>query len=329
MKHDFWRHAMVKIFTALIGLMLVPIGSADAADKIRVGVPQQVIHFLTFPLAQKKGFFKEEGFDAEIVRISGPVGRSALMSGEIDYYTTISFIVQSVIAGLPAKVLSSYVTCPPFVLMSRPEFKSAQDLKGKTMGIGAPPGSSPDIIARMALRSLGVNPDKEMKFVFLNSHERTFLALEQGLFAAGLMTPPFDYQGKKLGFNTLARAFELLAYPENGVIATIKKIKEKPDEIKRMIRVGIKANRYIRSDREGTIQFLMDWQKINRELASAIYESSARIFNDDGAPSEAGLRLVVDEAKKAAKVEREVTLNEVADLSILKEVQRDLTTKAR
>ena len=71
----------------------------------------------------------------------------------------------------------------------------------------------------------------------------------------------------------------------------------------------------------------MDWQKINRELASAIYESSARIFNDDGSLPEAGLRLVVDEAKKAAKVERDVSLSEVADLSILREAQRELGIK--
>ena len=71
----------------------------------------------------------------------------------------------------------------------------------------------------------------------------------------------------------------------------------------------------------------MDWQKINRELASAIYESSARIFNDDGSLPEAGLRLIVDEAKKAAKVERDVSLSEVADLSILREAQRELGIK--
>jgi NitT/TauT family transport system substrate-binding protein len=319
---------MNQFLSALIGVFFL-LASAGAADKIRIGVPQQVIHFLTLPLAQKKGFLKEEGYDVEIVRVSGPIGRSALMSGEIDYYTPIAFIVQSAIVGLPLKVMASYVNCPPFVLMSRPEFKSAQDLKGKTMGIGAPPGSSPDIITRLALRRLGLTPDKDLKFVFLNSHERTYLALEQGLFAAGLMTPPFDYQGKKLGFNTLARADELLAYPENGVVAHAKKIKEKPDEIKRVIRAGIKANRYIRSEREGTIQFLMDWQKINRELASAIYESSARIFNDDGGLPEAGLRLIVDEAKKAAKIERDVPLNEVADLTMLREAQKELGIMTR
>src|ERR1700752_192367 len=227
---------MKNILVAAVTILLPLAGAVRAADKIRIGVPQQVVHWMVFPLAQKKGFFKEEGLDAEIVRITGPSGRSALMSGEIDYYTTIAFIVQSVIQGLPARVMAAYVSCPPFVLMSRPEFKSAQDLKGKTIGVGAPPGSSPDVIARLALRHLGVNPEKDLKFVLLNSHERTFLALEQGLFPVGLIPPPFDYQGKKLGFNFLVRAAELLTYPEDGIIAHVKKIKEKPDEIKRVIR---------------------------------------------------------------------------------------------
>jgi ABC-type nitrate/sulfonate/bicarbonate transport system substrate-binding protein len=318
-----------KILLALVAMSFLSCRSVGAADKIRIGVPQQVVHWMTFPLALNRGFLKEEGFDAEIVRITGPSGRSALLSGEIDYYTTIAFIVQSVISGLPVRIMSSYVTCPPFVLMSRPEFKTALDLRGKTMGIGAPPGSSPDIIAKLVLRHIGLNPDKEMKFVFLNSHERTFLALEQGLFAAGLIAPPFDYQGKKLGLNSLARADELLTYPEDGVIAGLKKIKEKPDEIKRVIRAGIKANRYIRAEREGTIQFLMDWQKVNRETAVANYDSSARVFNDDGSVPESGLRLIIDEAKKTAKVEREVPLGDVADLSILREAQKELGIKPR
>src|SRR2546422_2996253 len=320
---------MKETLVALITIIFLFCGSARAADKIRVGVPQQVVHWMVFPLAQKKGFFKEEGFDAEIVRITGPSGRSALVSGEIDYYTTIAFMIQSQILGLSAKLMAAYVTCPPFVLMSRSEFKSGQDLKGKTVGIGAPPGSSPDIIARLALRHLGLNAEKDVKFVFLNSHERTFLALEQGLFPVGLIPPPFDFQGKKLGLNFLVRAAELLTYPEDGIIAHVKKIKEKPDEIKRVIRAGIKANRYIHSDREGTIQFLMEWQKVNRETATANYDSSARVFNDDGSLPESGLRLIIDEAKKTAKVEREVSLNEVADLSILRQAQKELGIKPR
>ena len=310
-------------------ILLVANGTASPAEKIRVGVPQQVVHWLVFPLAQQKGFFKEEGFDTEIVRITGPSGRSALMSGDIDYYTTIAFIVQSAIVGLPVKVIAAYVNCPPFVLMSRPELKSAQDLKGKTMGIGAPPGSSTDVIAKLSLKHLGLNPDKDVKYVYLNSHERTYLALEQGLYAAGLIPPPFDFKGAKLGLNSLARAAEILTYPEDGLIATVKKIKEKPDEVKRVIRASIKANRYIRTQREGTIQFLMAWQKVDRETATANYDSAVRSFNDDGSLPEAGLRLIIDEAKKTAKVEREIPLTNVADLSILREAQKELGIRAK
>jgi NitT/TauT family transport system substrate-binding protein len=320
---------MKKIFISAMTMFFLLTGSVRAVDRIRIGVPQEVVHWMVFPLAQQKGFFKEEGFDAEIVRITGPSGRSALMSGEIDYYTTIAFIVQSAILGLPVKVVAAYVNCPPFVLMSRPEFKSAQDLKGKTMGIGAPPGSSPDVIAKLSLKHLGLNPDKDLKFVYLNSHERTFLALEQGLYGAGLIAPPFDFQGKKLGLNSLVRTDEILTYPEDGLIATVKKIKEKPDEVKRVIRAGIKANRYIRTQREGTIQFLMAWQKVNRETATANYDGAVRVFNDDGSPPEAGLRLIVDEAKKTAKVERDIPLSEVADLSLLKEAQKELGIKPK
>src|ERR1044072_1101932 len=151
---------MKRLVVAAATIWLIASGAAAAADKIRVGVPQQVVHWMVFPLAQQKGFFKEEGFDAEIVRITGPSGRSALMSGDIDYYTTIAFIVQSEIVGLAVKVVAAYVHCPHFVLMSRPEFKSAKDLKGRTVGIGAPPGSSPDVIARLSLKHLGLTSDR-------------------------------------------------------------------------------------------------------------------------------------------------------------------------
>ena len=66
-------------------------------------------------------------------------------------------------------------------------------------------------------------------------------------------SPPIDFLGKKMGFVVLARAHELFSYPISGVVASAKKIKEKPEEIKRVIKAGIKANRYIRQNRESTI----------------------------------------------------------------------------
>ena len=73
----------------------------------------------------------------------------------------------------------------------------------------------------------------------------------------------------------------------------------------------------------------MAWQKVDRETATANYDSAVRSFNDDGSPPEAGLRLIIDEAKKTAKVEREIPLTNVADLSILREAQKELGIRAK
>src|SRR5215467_13915584 len=58
--------------------------SVQAADKIKVAIPPGVHAYI--PLAQKKGFFKEEGLDAEVIEMRSPaVAVVALANGEIDY----------------------------------------------------------------------------------------------------------------------------------------------------------------------------------------------------------------------------------------------------
>jgi ABC-type nitrate/sulfonate/bicarbonate transport system substrate-binding protein len=135
--------------------------------------------------------------------------------------------------------------------------------------------------------------------------------------------------GKKLGFIVLARANELFSYPSSGLIVNLNKIKEKPDEIKRMIKAGIRTNRYITRNREGTISAMIEWMKIDREMAAATYDGVVKTYSDDLSLPEDGLRLLIDEAKKNAKLNREVSIDQVADLSILKEVQREVGISGR
>lgn len=57
------------------------------------------------------------------------------------------------------------------------------------------------------------------------------------------------------------------------------------------------------------------------------YDFLSKVFNNDGSLPEKGLRLVIEENKKIAKVDREVSFSEVADLSILKEAEKELGIK--
>jgi ABC-type nitrate/sulfonate/bicarbonate transport system substrate-binding protein len=263
--------------------------TAQAADKIRIGFGEVVASYISLPLGQKKGFFQEEGLQAEFIRMNSTVGLATLVSGEIDYYTSIGPGVAAAIRGVPTKIVACYVPGPTATLIARAEFKSVPELKGKTIGINIF-GSNLDIIGRNIFKHFGLDPDKDVKFLVGGPLEARFSSMKQGLIAATLSAPPGDFLGGKMGFVVLARAHELFSFPVTGVLTSDKKIKERPDEIKRVIKAGIKANRYIRQNRDGTIQAFMEWLKINKEMATATYDSVGKAFNEDGNLPEDGLR---------------------------------------
>ena len=313
---------------ALLGLLvfLSLQVSVHAADKIRIGFPEFNSSTFTLPLAQIKGFFNEEGLQAELIRLRSAVVLPALTSGEIDYHTVVSPAVNAALRGIPIRVVACFTPGLTTAIIARPEIKTIQDLKGKTIGLNSIGGGLESTV-RMMLKHYGLDPDKDVKFLATGGVETRFAALKQGLTVATAGSTPVDYLGKKFGYVVLARAYELFSYPNTGLVAGVKKIKENPDQLKRVIKAGIKANRYLLQNREGTIQVMMQWMRIDKDTATATYDGSVKSFNDDGSVSEAGLRIVIDEARKAANITREVAINEVADFSILREAQRELGTK--
>ena len=323
---------MIRCANSLIGvlfvtfLLFIPV---HAADKIRVTITGPAAQFIPIPLAQKNGILKAEGLEAEIVQMRGAVPITALVNGETDYHTIIGSGVAAAMRGLPVRVVACFVPAPPIVLIARPEFKSVKDLKSQTIGADPFGGTVTSASVRIILKHFGLDPEKDVKFITRGDPQARLAMMQQGLTAATLASAPIDYQATKMGFVILAKAHELFSYPDSGLVTSVRKIKEKPDEVKRVIKAGINATRYIRANRDGTIQFLIERQKIDREMAAATYDGVAKAFNEDGSVPESGLRLVIEETKKAAKVNRDVSISEVADFRILSEAQRELGIKGK
>jgi len=311
------------IFAVLLAVLVFH-GSAGAVDKIRIGFAPGASS-TALPLAQKKGFFREEGLEAEVIRMSSTVAAAALASGEADYAIGMSAL-RGAIQGLPLKVVASYIQGSTQTLVARSDIKTVSELKGRAITIGTP-GGSPDRHARLMIKHFGLEPEKDVKFASGGLTEGRLARLQQGLIDATVVPVPLDLQAKKLGLNVLARAYEIFTYPEGGLVTTTMKIKGKPDEVKRVIRAGIKASRYIKANRDATIQFLMDWQRIDKDIASSTYEYLSKATNESGSLSEDGFRLMIEEIKELAKVTREIRIADVADLSILTVAQKELGIK--
>jgi NitT/TauT family transport system substrate-binding protein len=300
----------------------------NAAEKVRVSVTNYNMTYLAAGVAAQRGFFKEAGLDVEIIRMNANVAMSSLIAGEVDYTMIFGSVIRAAMRGIPLKVIAVLIDSPPYAFIARPDLKGIKALKGKTVGIGVY-GSANDVVARMILERSGVDPDKETKLVAFGSDGARFTALKEGLVDAAIIAPPADAQARKMGFNVLARANDFFKFPHAGLGTTDRKIRDKPDEVTRMIKAFLKANRLIRENRQEAVNVLVEWGRTQRDDAVAAYDSTWQVYSTDGSMADDGMRLVIDDAKKALKITRTVSFSEVADANPLREAQKELGLKPR
>ena len=99
---------MKRIFLVLLTIIFLQ-NSAQAADRLRIGFSELIASYSSLPLGQKRGFLQEEGLQAEFIRMGATVGLATLVTGEIDYYTSIGPGVAAALRGVPVKIVACYV----------------------------------------------------------------------------------------------------------------------------------------------------------------------------------------------------------------------------
>jgi len=191
---------MTRILELLL-LLVVFFGSDEtvAAEKIRIAVSGGYnMIFLSSGVAQHRGFFKDEGLDADIVVMGASPSIAALINGVIDFTLLTGTVIRAAIRGLPVRLVAGLMTSSPHVLLARPEIKSVKELTGKKVGLPGF-GDATHVLARIILARNGVDPDKEVQFVPLGPDSGRFAGLQQRLADAVVTSPPWDFEGNKIG----------------------------------------------------------------------------------------------------------------------------------
>jgi ABC-type nitrate/sulfonate/bicarbonate transport system substrate-binding protein len=304
-------------------MALLCIAPVDAADPVRISVTNQNISFLPAGVALKMGYFRDEGLDVEIIRMKTPNTVTALMTGDIGYTLLLGSIVRAALRGMPVKVTASLLDSPTHALVARSEIKSVKELKGKTIGIGNF-GGTEEVVARMMFKHFGIDAEKDVKMIAVGPDRARLAALKANLVSASVIAPPADVLGKDMGFGVLARGYEVFKFPFIGVSTTTKRIKDKPSEVTKVVKSLVRANRFIREDKEGAVRILMEWGRTERDHSSASYDSTVKVFSANGNIPDDGLRLVIDLARAELKIGREVAPSEIIDPAPLREAQKEL-----
>ena len=318
MKFDNMR--VVIVIALIFSWMRMP---SAQAQKINIAVSNPDMSFLSGGVAKFKGFFKEEGLDAELVQITANVSIAALASGNVDYNLILQSVVTGNLRGLPIKVAGILIERPNHVIVANPKIARFADLKGRKIAISSF-GSATDILARLTVEHFKLNPQKDVQFIAAGSSSGRLAQLESGLVDAAVVSPPSDQVAEARGFKSLVRTRDVLLFPVNGVGLHEQKLRNNRSEVKRVLRALLKANRFILDDRKGAVDILQKWSRTPANVAEQAYAATASNFSRNLLAPRDALEKVIDSTKLNIDLKRDVALGEVFDFSLVREILKEM-----
>ena len=310
---------------------VVALLSCDAGaqeKKIILGLTTRVgSTSLPFVIAEERGFFKAEGLNVLVVVMQNQIVVNGVVTKNVDYGGTFSNFVGAALAGLPVRIVMTAMDGSDHVLVTAPGIKRVEDLKGTTIGISSF-GGTPHSEIVMIMRKYGLNPDKDVTFLQIGGSSSRYTALESGSVQAAMLVPPFNKMARLRGFNELLSFNDVMQIPLGGLALHTDRIKERPDEIVKMIKAVLKSIQFIRSRKSEILSYMeKSWGIKGADVREGIYDDVAGLYSRSGVGSDETMRNVVRLVQEARKTKGEVQLSDVADWSYARKANEEVKVK--
>ena len=311
-------------FLIMIFLTIAAAPGFAQLKKIRFSTTGISVSELPFKVAQLKGFWREEGLDVEMILIRGAVGMQALLGGSVDYMSASGSTIAAALRGLPVKLVFISSSKPQFELISQPQIKSVQDLKGKVVGISSRGGSN-DLMLQMILQKNGLAPNKDVTTIIVGAQEESVIALRTGRIAAALITPPRNFMLQRDGFNRIAYSGDYMpTYANGGIGVTDEKIKANPAEVLALVRGTIKGLQFSMKSRAEMLKIMPGYLGIkDPALLDQLYDLYLTRQSIDGSVDEPWMRGAIEFTQKTlGGAAKEIPPSQVFDFSFAQKAAR-------
>src|SRR3990172_7021766 len=135
-------------------VLFAPSSHAQPLKKLRMASSSTNVAFLALYTALHRCFFKDEGFDLEIIYMPANLASTAVLNGDVDFNGAVTGTIGAAVQGRPMKVLLFTVAKPLLFLVGQKNIKDVKQLKGKKIA-GSSPGGSATLLANQALKQIG------------------------------------------------------------------------------------------------------------------------------------------------------------------------------
>jgi ABC-type nitrate/sulfonate/bicarbonate transport system substrate-binding protein len=315
------------ILALSVALMTRTVGAAQPGlEAVRIGIPGKLVDFAPFFVGIKTGIYRSEGLEPLFIVMRSGIIIPALLSGDLDYTTLYQSALRSAISGLPVRVIATLITKQSFFLFAQRDIRRVQDLRGKRIAISGF-ASSTDASARAALKPYGLEAMRDVTLMAMGDTGVRFQALLSGAIEAAILTPPYTVMAEQKGLNNLVWLGDILGdVPSNGMSTTVKKLKENPDQVHRMLRASIRSMIYTRAHTQEVLPILSkEFPGMEQNTLAGTLDFYMKAMSPDGRVSESIIQDVVNEQRTILNVKTDVALSQVADFGPLQRVVKELT----
>ena len=265
------------------------------------------------------GFSKKYGVDLEIILIqAGSPNIQALVGGSLQLtQTAASSAVIGASQGAPVVIVATLENKLPMLLISRPEIKEPQQLRGKVIGINRFGGSN-DAAVLMAMKAWKIDP-KEISMLQTGGTSARMAALISKKVDATVQSYPEIYQARKLGMNLLADIGDFGFYTNTSNIVTRSYLQQNRAGIKGFIKGQIEGIHYVKTNKEGSLKVLRKYLQItDAEAVEGTYEFFAKRLSRSPRTELEGIKNILTSIGAGQK-----SPAEFVDMSVIDEIEKE------
>jgi NitT/TauT family transport system substrate-binding protein len=306
-------------------LAAMPSSAPQAQTPFRFGISAPVVTIFPVWMAEAGGFYAKEGLKVEVVSMEGGSrGVQVLLSGEIQaMHVGVAPVIQANRAGADLRAITSTANTIPITIFTKPEIKSAADLKGKSIGISAF-GSETDIAISLALRKLGIDR-KDVTILQIGGSSQRFAALSAGRIDAVPLLEPAITMAKEKGFNPiLDLAAENTPWIFDSVVVTRSYMQQHGETLTRFVRAYLAGAYLALSDeKKAKEEIAKRFKTQDPKVIDATYQDFKRLMPRDAAPSAAGANNVIEQLQAIGIEVGSKNIADHLDFSVIERLKRD------
>lgn len=256
---------MKKTLCLIIVLFLLAAArEARSQEKIRVGQGSISLQSGLMHIGKDRGLFAKYGLTTEVIYIpGGSINVQVLVSGNLDLSQLSG--APGVAANLEGADLVYFLGLLDklnYQLITRPEIKSIEQLKGKKFGVSRF-GSSADFGMRAMLKRVGVDPVKEATILQIGDEPARIAAIKSGNIDGTVANAPFGTEAERLKLNIIADSVKMdIPFFNTGLLGSKRYLEKQDAKVMNFLRAYLEAIKVLKTEREYSIKALAQFTRV-------------------------------------------------------------------